>query len=229
MAYRLRVYAPTRGVEEVEARASGGGVLQYGPPEGTSTPCIDQDELTVGVTISATLAPGYAVDQWVVNIDGDVSYKTTTSCKISYSGTMSNVQVRLEVVEEAPQATYSATLRFSANGGTGAPGSITETGDGEYVDITIPRDEPTRTGYFFEGWADDDAATKAQYHPGRTYSWYATEAGYTHRLYAVWTKEQTGSVRLGPYFELYTPYIWTSSGWQRATAHIWDNGWKRGS
>lgn len=229
MAYRLRVYAPTLGVEEVEARVSGGGVLQYGPPEGTSTPCIDQDELTVGVTISATLEPGYAVDRWVVNIDGDVSEKTTTSCKISYSGTMSNVQVRLEVVEEAPQATYSATLRFNANGGTGAPGSITETGDGEYVDITIPRDEPTRTGYFFEGWADDDAATKAQYYPGRTYSWYATEAGYTHRLYAVWTKEQTGSVRIGPNFDLYTPYIWVNGGWQRATAHIWDNGWKRGS
>lgn len=124
--------------------------------------------------------------------------------------------------------TYSVTLRFNANGGTGAPSSITETGNAEYVDITIPSKEPTQTGYYFEGWADSDAATKAQYYPGRTYSWYATEAGYTHRLYAVWTKEQTGSVRIGPGFDLYTPYIWVNGGWQRATDHIWDNGWKRG-
>ena len=126
--------------------------------------------------------------------------------------------------------TYSVTLRFNANGGTGAPSSITETSDTDEVLITIPSKKPTRTGYYFEGWSLDDTAVEAEYFAGELTSWWGTESGKTYRLYAVWTKEQTGSVRLGPYFELYTPYIWTSSGWKRATAHIWtSNGWKRGT
>lgn len=80
------------------------------------------------------------------------------------------------------------------------------------------------------GWAyDDPNATRAEYLPGETVSWLATEKGYTHPLYAVWIKENTGSVRIGPGFDLYTPYIWTGSAWQRAGGYIWDGKWRKGS
>jgi len=54
-------------------------------------------------------------------------------------------------------------IPFDANGGTGAPESITVR-EGET--ITIPETAPSRAGYTFLGWASQPDAVSAEYRPG---------------------------------------------------------------
>lgn len=72
-------------------------------------------------------------------------------------------------------------ILFSANGGVGAPDTITQ----HYgFDITIPDTVPTRSGYLFLGWSTDQTATFASYTAGDTYP-VINEV----TLYAVWEKD----------------------------------------
>lgn len=88
----------------------------------------------------------------------------------------------------APTTTYSVTVQFSANGGYGAPASIsgTTTDANQYVTLTIPSTAPTRSGYTFLGWSTASSATSASYYPGGTITLYGTAAGSSYTLYAVW-------------------------------------------
>ena len=72
------------------------------------------------------------------------------------------------------------TVRYDANGGTGAPGNQTKTWG--YV-LTLSTQVPTRTGYTFLGWATSRTAATAQYQPGGSYG---ADADVT--LYAVWSR-----------------------------------------
>ena len=72
------------------------------------------------------------------------------------------------------------TVRYDANGGTGAPGNQTKTWG--YV-LTLSTQVPTRTGYTFLGWATSRTAVTAQYQPGGSYG---ADADVT--LYAVWSR-----------------------------------------
>lgn len=69
------------------------------------------------------------------------------------------------------------TLSFDANGGTGAPDSISA----EQGVFLIPNTEPTRRGYEFLGWALSASATDKQYSPGQTINIQENTI-----LYAVW-------------------------------------------
>ncbi len=69
------------------------------------------------------------------------------------------------------------TVKFDANGGTGAPASQTKTKD---VALTLSSTKPTRTGYTFKGWATTSSGN-VQYASGEKYT--ANEAVV---LYAVW-------------------------------------------
>ena len=70
------------------------------------------------------------------------------------------------------------TLSFDANGGSGAPTSITKY---YQMDVKLPTTEPTRSGYTFKGWATTSTATTASYQPGANYT---SNSGKT--FYAVW-------------------------------------------
>ncbi|MBQ7160432.1 MAG: InlB B-repeat-containing protein [Clostridia bacterium] len=74
------------------------------------------------------------------------------------------------------------TIDFNANGGSGAPASITGAYDGE---ITIPAEKPTRKGYTFVGWASTPDAVKSEYKAGGTYTIKGEAV-----LYAVWVKSE---------------------------------------
>lgn len=74
-----------------------------------------------------------------------------------------------------PITSYS--VKYNANGGSGAPGNQTKWYD---ENITISNSKPTRTGYSFQGWATSSSGSVA-YKPGATYS---ANSGVT--LYAVW-------------------------------------------
>ena len=70
------------------------------------------------------------------------------------------------------------TIRYDANGGTGAPAEQTKyyaTG------LTLSFQKPTRTGYTFLGWSTRSDAVQPEYQPGAEYR---TDANL--KLYAVW-------------------------------------------
>ena len=72
----------------------------------------------------------------------------------------------------------SYTVRYDANGGSGAPSGQTKTYG---VPLTLSMLKPTRAGYEFLGWATSKIATAAEYAPGERYT---DEASVT--FYAVW-------------------------------------------
>lgn len=83
----------------------------------------------------------------------------------------------------------SFTIKFDANGGTGAPASITKT---QGVDINIPADVPSRFGYTFVGWSPYSTADSAKFIPGAVFN---KNANVT--LYAVWSEAKEFSEMLG--------------------------------
>ena len=70
------------------------------------------------------------------------------------------------------------TVSFDANGGTGAPGSVTKY---HGYDIALPETVPTRTGYTFKGWGTYSTDTTPNYQPGGSYT-----SNSTRTLYAIW-------------------------------------------
>ena len=70
-------------------------------------------------------------------------------------------------------------VRYDANGGENAPADQFK---GHGVDLTLREDELYRDDYSFRGWAEDPAATEAEYAPGESYG---EDRELT--LYAVWT------------------------------------------
>ena len=70
------------------------------------------------------------------------------------------------------------TVKYNANGGTGAPSAQTKTYG---VTLTLSSVKPTRTNYTFKGWATSASATTPAYSSGGSYT---SNAAIT--LYAVW-------------------------------------------
>ena len=123
---------------------------------------------------------------------------------------------------------YTAIIEFDANGGRGAPSSITVTDDSSPVSVTLPYTEPTRSGYVFTGWSTNRYAEYAEYSPGGRYQFYANETGYLWTLYAVWTQEAGGARIYSGGWGKYSAYIYTGSGWRRATPYIYDGrAWRK--
>lgn len=70
------------------------------------------------------------------------------------------------------------TIKFNANGGSGAPADQTKTYG---KTLTLSSTKPTRTNYTFLGWSTSATATSATYSAGGSYT---ANSGAT--LYAVW-------------------------------------------
>ena len=80
------------------------------------------------------------------------------------------------------------TLKYDANGGTGAPATQTYTASSQYENshtFTISSNTPTREGYEFKGWAETPNATTATRQPGGS----IVVTGTT-TLYAVWANHE---------------------------------------
>ena len=80
----------------------------------------------------------------------------------------------------------SYTIKYNANGGSGAPGNQTKWKD---QTLTLSSTKPTRTGYSFLGWSTSSSATTATYSAGGSYT-----ANAAATLYAVW-KANTYTVK----------------------------------
>lgn len=103
--------------------------------------------------------------------------RNATSASYTAGGSYTdNADVTLYAVWRYDPETY--TVRYDANGGTGAPASQTKTYG---VPLTLSAVKPTRTGYEFLGWSTDPMTMLTNYAPGERYT---DEASIT--LYAVW-------------------------------------------
>ena len=124
-----------------------------------------------GTTLKlSTIKPtrtGYSFQGWSTANDSSVEY----AAGANYTA---NTGVTLYAVWKAN--TYS--VKFDANGGSGAPASQTKTYG---VDLTLSTSVPTRQYYNFLGWSTSKTATTATYKAGGKYT---ANTGTT--LYAVW-------------------------------------------
>ena len=88
---------------------------------------------------------------------------------------------------------WNFTLKYDANGGTGAPADQTWGTNDKYTKshtFNIPNTVPTREGYVFKGWSDTKGGSATR-QPGGTCLVSQTVSGYnggsvTKTLYAVW-------------------------------------------
>lgn len=140
-----------------------------GSSEGNSTSAA---ALTVGKTYYFL---GYAV---AADSGSTVKYP----CKIgSTSSSSSTIGFYPESI--FPYAKY--TIKYNANGGSGAPSSQTKT---HGTSLTLSSTKPTRTGYTFKGWA----LTQAEANDG---DWYYQAGGSCGKnenltLYATWEEHK---------------------------------------
>ena len=72
----------------------------------------------------------------------------------------------------------SYTVKYNANGGTGAPANQTKWKD---QGLTLSSTKPTRTGYTFQGWGTSTSDTSVDYAAGANYT-----ANANITLYAIW-------------------------------------------
>ena len=149
--------------------------VSYNANGGSGAPASQTKSENVAITLSSTkpTRSGYTFLGW--------STSSTATAPTYYPGSSytANASVTLYAVWEKLPETY--TIKYNANGGTGAPATQTKTED---VNITLSSTKPTRSGYKFLGWSTSSTATSATYQPGATYS---TNASVT--LYAVWRKD----------------------------------------
>lgn len=78
---------------------------------------------------------------------------------------------------------YTYTVKYNANGGSGAPGQQTKTYG---VTLTLSSTKPTRTNYTFKGWSTSSGSTTVAYAAGGSYT-----ANATITLYAIWELNYT--------------------------------------
>lgn len=91
----------------------------------------------------------------------------------------------------AVNASYTLNLTFNANGGSGAPGTVSNTTTSSAVSVTvsanIPSSRPTRSGYTFLYWSGNGGS----YQPGSSVSVTFRQSGFdqtqTIAFSAVWT------------------------------------------
>lgn len=144
--------------------------VTYNANGGTGAPSSQTKWKDQTLTLSSTkpTRTGYSFLGWSTSATATTA---TYSAGGSYTANASDV---LYAVWKAN--TY--TIKFNANGGTGAPGNQTKIYGKA---LTLSSVKPTRTNYTFKGWATSASATTAKYSAGGSYT--ANEAA---TLYAVW-------------------------------------------
>lgn len=106
-----------------------------------------------------------------------VAFSVSFDFNLTWSGTYKGTLSASSSISVAAKTSY--TIKFDANGGSGAPSSQTKWYG---TNITLSSTKPTRTGYTFKGWGTSSATSTVSYAAGGTYS-----ANANATLYAVWT------------------------------------------
>ena len=145
--------------------------VRYDANGGSGAPGNQIKTYGVSLTLSSTkpTRTGYSFTGWNTSANG---YGTSYASGGTYTG-----NADLTLYAQWSAITY--TVRYDANGGTGAPGNQTKT---HGVSLTLSSTRPTRTGYSFTGWNTSSTGYGTSYAPGGTYT---GNADLT--LYAQWT------------------------------------------
>lgn len=157
--------------------------VSYNANGGSGAPSSQIKYYGKSLTLSSTKPKksGYTFKGWATSASGGVAYASGAS----YTA---NASVTLYAVWQAN--TY--TVKYNANGGSGAPSSQTKTYG---VTLTLSSTKPTRasenndgvlTTYTFKGWATSSTATSVAYTAGAKYT-----ANASVTLYAVWSTTTT--------------------------------------
>ena len=157
--------------------------VSYNANGGSGAPASQSKYYGKTLTLSGTKPSrtGYTFKGWATSASGSVTYTSGASYTANASAT-------LYAVWQAN--TY--TVKYNANGGTGAPSNQTKT---HGVTLTLSSTKPTRasesedgvvTSYTFKGWATTSTATSVSYAAGAKYT-----ANASTTLYAVWAKTTT--------------------------------------
>lgn len=144
--------------------------IKYNANGGTGAPTSQTKWKDQALTLSSTkpTRTGYSFLGWSTS---STATSATYSAGSSYT---SNSAATLYAVWKAN--TY--TVKYNANGGSGAPGNQTKTYG---VTLTLSSVKPTRTNYTFKGWGTSASATTVSYTAGASYT---VNAAIT--LYAIW-------------------------------------------
>ena len=143
--------------------------VAYNANGGSGAPSSQTKYYGKTLTLSSTkpTRTGYSFQGWATSASGSVAY----AAGASYTA---NAAVTLYAVWKAN--TY--TVKYDANGGTGAPGNQTKTYG---VTLTLSSTKPTRTNYTFKGWGTSATSSTVSYAAGASYT-----ANAAITLYAIW-------------------------------------------
>jgi uncharacterized repeat protein (TIGR02543 family) len=144
--------------------------VSYSANGGSGAPSSQTKWKDQTLTLSGTkpTRSGYSFLGWSTS-------STATTASYSAGGSYTNnASATLYAVWKAN--TY--TIKYNANGGSGAPNNQTKT---HGVTLTLSSTKPTRTNYTFKGWATSASSTSASYSAGGSYT-----ANAAATLYAVW-------------------------------------------
>ena len=186
--------------------------LYYNANGGTGAPSTQSDSIYASsasgsktFTISSTkpTKSGYEFQGWSTSSGSSTaSYQPGSTISVSYGSSVTLYAVWKQ--------TYTSTLNFNANGGSGAPSALTYTGTTTSAHtFTIPSTKPTKADHDFLGWSESGSASTASYQPGSTIS---VPYNGTKILYAVWqaadlnitSEPATKSLKVGQSWS-YTP------------------------
>ncbi len=104
-----------------------------------------------------------------------ISFSCSMGFNITWAGVYGGTKSASGSISVAAKTSY--TIKYNANGGSGAPGSQTKWAG---TNIKLSTTKPTRTGHTFQGWSTANDST-VEYAAGATYS-----ANASVTLYAVW-------------------------------------------
>lgn len=144
--------------------------VTYNANGGSGAPASQTKWKDQTLTLSTTkpTRTGYSFLGW------STSSTATTATYAAGGSYTANAAATLYAVWKAN--TY--TVKYNANGGTGAPANQTKTYGKA---LTLSSTKPTRTNYNFKGWGTSASATTVAYAAGASYT---ANAGIT--LYAIW-------------------------------------------
>lgn len=112
-----------------------------------------------------------------------VSFSVSFGFNLTWSGVYGGTKTASGSISVAAKTSYS--VKYNANGGTGAPSAQTKW---HATPLALSTTKPTRTGHVFQGWGTSASDTSVNYDPGDEYT--ANEA---ITLYAIW-KANTYSI-----------------------------------
>ena len=118
---------------------------------------------------------------------------TSNYYSIASQRQIGNIRLKANWIENAPSTpkTYTNTLKYDANGGTGAPATQTQTVTypNTSCTFTVSQTKPTRNGYTFNGWYD--AATGgSKVGSSVTVGSNNVNSNQSKTIYAHWTANQ---------------------------------------